>query len=81
MNGNVTREGITADLEAMKRVGIVDLTSRLQPDGRLDWEVPDGNWTLLRLGYTPTGQNNHPAPAEGTGPECDKFSREALEAH
>ena len=22
MNGNVTREGITADLEAMKRVGI-----------------------------------------------------------
>ena len=24
---------------------------------------------------------NHPAPPEGTGPECDKFSTEALDAH
>ncbi len=60
---------------------IKNLTSQLQPDGRLEWDVPPGQWTILRFGYTPTGQKNHPAPAEGTGLECDKFSREALDAH
>ena len=43
--------------------------------------MPSGGWVILRVGYTPTGQDNHPAPAEGTGPECDKFSKEALDAH
>ena len=42
---------------------------------------PKGDWTILRIGYTPTGATNHPAPPEGTGPECDKFSTEALDAH
>ncbi|MFZ0827157.1 MAG: glycosyl hydrolase [Verrucomicrobiia bacterium] len=67
--------------QVVPRAGILDLTSQLHPDGRLDWEVPAGDWTILRLGYTPTGVENHPAPAEGTGPECDKFSPEALDAH
>ncbi|MDQ3812813.1 MAG: hypothetical protein M3347_02550, partial [Armatimonadota bacterium] len=60
---------------------IVDLSARLQPDGKLEWDVPDGEWTILRLGHTPTGKTNHPAPPEGTGPECDKLSREAMDAH
>ena len=65
----------------VQRTGIVDLTRELHADGRLEWDVPSGDWTILRLGYTPTGVENHPAPAEGTGLECDKFSREALDAH
>jgi len=60
---------------------IVDLTSKLAADGRLNWQVPAGQWVILRLGYTPTGRNNHPAPTEGTGLECDKFSKAALDAH
>jgi hypothetical protein len=60
---------------------IVDLTSRLGTDGRLTWEVPVGDWTILRIGHTPTGKTNHPAPKSGTGLECDKLSREALDAH
>jgi hypothetical protein len=67
--------------QVVQRTGIVDLTSELHADGRLEWDVPSGDWTIVRLGYTPTGQENHPAPAEGAGPECDKFSREALDAH
>jgi hypothetical protein len=66
---------------AVPRTGIVDLTGKLNADGRLEWDVPAGDWTIVRLGYTPTGVENHPAPAEGTGLECDKFSREALDAH
>jgi hypothetical protein len=60
---------------------VVDLTTNLAADGRLHWDVPAGDWVILRLGYTPTGVDNHPAPKEGTGLECDKFSKEALDAH
>lgn len=60
---------------------IVNLTDRLSPDGRLDWEVPAGKWTILRIGHVPTGKDNHPAPPEGTGLEVDKMSREALKKH
>jgi hypothetical protein len=60
---------------------IVDLTSKLTADGRLNWRVPAGDWVILRLGYTPTGVKNHPAPKEGEGLECDKFSQAALNAH
>jgi hypothetical protein len=59
---------------------VINLTDSLLPDGCLHWSVPPGDWTILRLGYTPTGQFNHPAPEGGVGPECDKFSREALQA-
>ena len=60
---------------------IIDLTPVLTPSGKLDWPVPSGKWVILRLGYTPTGVKNHPAPLEGTGLECDKFSKAALDAH
>ncbi|MBN2579267.1 MAG: hypothetical protein JXB10_09775 [Pirellulales bacterium] len=63
------------------RKEIIDLTSRMGTDGKLTWEVPEGNWTILRIGHTPTGKTNHPAPPSGTGLECDKLSREAMDAH
>src|SRR5262245_14755917 len=31
---------------------IVNLTDRLSPDGSLQWDVPAGDWILLRIGYT-----------------------------
>ncbi|MEI6647475.1 MAG: glycosyl hydrolase [bacterium] len=60
---------------------IIDLTAKMTPDGRLAWGVPDGEWTILRVGYTSNDRSNHPAPAEGTGLECDKLSSEAAQAH
>ena len=63
------------------RSGIVDLTERLRPDGRLAWDVPPGSWTILRFGRTITGQTTRPAPQPGLGLETDKFSRDAVEAH
>jgi hypothetical protein len=66
---------------AVPRAEIVVLTERLEKDGRLTWAVPPGEWTLLRIGHTPTGKDNHPAPAEGRGLECDKLSKEALDEH
>ena len=60
---------------------IVDLTARLGKDGELNWDMPAGKWTILRIGYTPTGMLNHPSPKAGEGLECDKLSKEAVDAH
>lgn len=53
---------------------VIDLTSRMRPDGTLDWDVPAGRWAILRLGYSLTGEKNHPASPEATGYEVDKLS-------
>ena len=66
--------------EVVHRDGMVNLTASMKPDGKLIWDVPAGNWTILRLGYTTTGVTNHPAPPEATGLECDKLSKEGLDA-
>jgi hypothetical protein len=50
-------------------------------NGRLVWDVPPGNWTILRFGSTITGQTTRPAPLPGLGFESDKFDRAALDAH
>ena len=42
---------------------------------------PPGKWTVLRFGHTSTGVENAPAPASGRGLECDKLSKEGIEAH
>src|ERR1035438_4489184 len=38
-------------------------------------------WTILRMGHTSVGMENHPAPDGGGGLECDKYSREAMDFH
>lgn len=60
---------------------IIDLTGKLDKDGNLQWEVPQGNWTILRVGYQPTGRSNHPAPKGGKGLEVDKMSAAAVDIH
>ena len=55
---------------------VVDLTGKMKPDGTLDWTPPAGNWMVLRIGYSLTGHENGPAPAEATGLEVDKLNRE-----
>jgi len=60
---------------------VVDLSGRMDSNGRLAWDAPEGNWTILRLGSTTVGIENHPATDGGAGLECDKFSKEAIEFH
>jgi hypothetical protein len=61
--------------EAIAKSDIVDLTSKMHPDGTLDWTPPAGNWVVLRFGYSLLGITNHPATAEATGLEVDKMDR------
>jgi hypothetical protein len=61
--------------------GVIDLTSKMRPDGTLDWTPPAGNWTILRMGYSLTGARNSPASPEATGLEVDKLSRTHVKAY
>ena len=65
----------------IRRNEIIDLTSKMDRSGRLAWDVPAGDWTILRIGYTPTGSKVQPATAGGGGLECDKFNSAALDVH
>lgn len=60
---------------------IVNLTDRVGPDGTLKWEVPPGEWVIVRTMMRPTGVTNRPASKDGTGLEADKMSPVAMSEH
>lgn len=60
---------------------MVDITNNLAVDGTLNWDVPEGEWIILRTGMTPTGTTNSPASPEATGYEVDKMSKKHAEMH
>ncbi len=66
---------------AIPRDKVLDVSDRMGADGKLAWDAPAGKWIVFRFGHTTTGKDNHPAPVSGRGLECDKFSKEAAEAH
>ncbi|SPE55394.1 putative Glycoside hydrolase (GH2) [Verrucomicrobia bacterium] len=78
--GGIARDKLPAEM-VIERNRIVTLTPKMDRAGRLAWDVPAGQWTILRFGHTSTGLENAPAPKTGRGLECDKLSREGIEAN
>lgn len=60
---------------------VLDITRHLSADGTLTWNVPAGEWRILRVGMTPTSVINLPVPAEAAGYEVDKLSKAHIESH
>ncbi len=60
---------------------ILDITKYVHENGKIDWDAPQGDWTILRIGYTAVGTMNHAAPDTGVGLECDKYSKAAFDFH
>lgn len=67
--------------EAIDPAKVIDLTGKMRPDGTLDWDAPAGKWIVLRLGYSLTGEVNHPATPAATGLEVDKLSAKDVQAY
>jgi hypothetical protein len=67
--------------DAIAKADVLDLTSRMRPDGTLDWTPPPGDWVVLRFGYSLLGITNHPATAEATGLEVDKLERKYVKKY
>ncbi|MEI7503345.1 MAG: glycosyl hydrolase, partial [Paludibacter sp.] len=60
---------------------VLNITDKMKSDGAISWNVPQGKWTILRIGHTTTGIKNKPSPKSGQGYECDKLSKEASTMH
>lgn len=60
---------------------VIDITDKMGPDGKIRWKAPKGRWTIVRIGYTTTGETVAAAPDAGRGLDCDKLSKAGLDAH
>lgn len=60
---------------------IIDVTQYMNKDGSLNWQAPEGMWTVLRIGFTSIGTLNRSAPDSGIGLECDKYDKAAIKFH
>ncbi len=70
--------------DAINIDGVIDLTSEMKTDGTLNWTPPpggQGGWAIIRLGYSLTGRQNHPASPEATGLEVDKLDKDAVKKY
>lgn len=67
--------------QVVGKKSIINLTVRMGYGGRVEWDVPEGDWTILRAGFICNGRRNHPASKNGLGLEVDKFSASALDFH
>ena len=60
----------------------VDISARMDKNGRLEWDVPKGTWTVLRFGYVVTPQKlsyGSPGSDRDHGMYVDHFSAEAVD--
>lgn len=51
----------------------------MDKDGILRWEVPEGDWMVMRFAYVPTGASIKHGRRNLMGRECDKLSAAAAE--
>ncbi|NJX14283.1 hypothetical protein HC176_02125 [Tamlana crocina] len=65
----------------IQKEAIINVTSNMSEDDVLTWDAPKGDWVILRLGHTPIGTTNRPAPPEAKGLEVDKMSKTAVDAY
>ena len=57
-----------------------DLTGKVK-DGVLTWDVPEGEWIIVRTAMRSTGVTNTPAAPQGRGFEIDKMSKKHAAHH
>ncbi|HEY0954576.1 MAG TPA: glycosyl hydrolase [Roseateles sp.] len=59
----------------------VDLTERLQPDGSLDWDVPEGDWQIVVVQRFVSDQMILEGAGHGPQLVLDHLQRAAFDAH
>lgn len=72
-----TTPQMVSENEAVQFKTIINLTGKMDKDGKLNWAPSSGNWVVVRIGHTSTGHTNATGGA-AKGLECDKFDPEAI---
>jgi hypothetical protein len=60
---------------------VVDLSARMTPEGRLAWDVPAGDWELLRIGYTSSDARVSTGSGAWQGLAIDYLDRDAFTSY
>jgi hypothetical protein len=77
--GDLNTKMTAASNDVVTTNDIIDLTNKMSADGTLNWTAPsNGEWKIVRFGYSLLGITNHPASPEATGPEVDKLDPVAV---
>lgn len=63
----------------VRRKDLLDVSSRMDPDGNFSWNVPAGEWSILRFGYTCTESHVSTSSGDWKGSVLDYMSREAFD--
>lgn len=66
-------------VESIPVNSVINLTDKMDTAGILRWNVPEGNWLVLRFAYVPTGAMIKHGRKNLMGRECDKLSKKATE--
>lgn len=74
-----TQKSLTNNAIAIDSV--IDVSKFMNKNGELKWNAPAGEWTIMRIGMTPTGTKNSPSAPQGQGYEIDKMSSKLAEYH
>jgi len=60
---------------------VIDITDKMDANGALTWDVPSGDWTIIRFGHAWNGHIVGPSPKGESGPETDKLDKTATDLH
>jgi hypothetical protein len=60
---------------------VVDVTSHMTRQGSLEWKVPEGEWEILRLGYTSSNARVSTGSGAWQGLVIDYLDRDALTSY
>ena len=67
--------------EDVRLADIQDISDKIASDGTLTWKVPEGEWSVLRFGYTTTKAHVSTYSGEWKGHVIDYLSRDAFDRY
>ena len=63
----------------IKKEDVIDLTTKMDNEGILNWDAPAGNWVVLRFGYTCTNAHVSTSSGDWQGNVLDYMSTKAFD--
>lgn len=70
-----------AELLALQAGDAIYLSEQMNANGNLVWDAPEGDWTIVRLGYASNYQITRPSPYLAVGLESDRLHPRGINAH
>jgi hypothetical protein len=73
-----TEEGADEPVYIINKKNVIDISSFMNQQGILEWEVPDGKWNIMRIGYTCTKAHVSTSSGDWQGRVIDYLSKDAF---